>query len=378
MSLLGTQLTFWVGASVPAPPGPAVLEALDRVEVTHSDEGRSGFQITFRVGRDASTPLDYALLSSQQLQPCSRILLMVTFAAFPEVLMDGIITNQQLTPGQEPGTSTLTITGEDVSLMMDLEEKSVEHPAQDETVIANKLIGSYAQFGLVPTVIPPPTIDVPSPTERTPVQQSTDLQYLQDMAARFGYVFYVTPGPAPLTNTGYWGPPVRTGVPQKALSVNLGSDTNVATIDFQYDALRPTAVAGQVRDPVLGLTLPIPSLGSTRIPLVSQPASTTQSCIRTQQFRESGLSTTQAFARAQGRTDASGDETVTATGQLDALRYEALLKPRGLVGLRGAGYSYDGWYYVKSVTHNIEKGEYTQQFTLTREGLGALSPVVNA
>jgi hypothetical protein len=46
------------------------------------------------------------------------------------------------------------------------------------------------------------------------------------------------------------------------------------------------------------------------------------------------------------------------------------------VGLRGAGHSFDGLYYVKSVTHNIRRGEYKQSFTLTREGLGAISPVV--
>ena len=46
------------------------------------------------------------------------------------------------------------------------------------------------------------------------------------------------------------------------------------------------------------------------------------------------------------------------------------------MGVRGAGYSYDGFYYVRSVTHNIRKGEYQQSFTLTREGLGAISPVV--
>ena len=63
-------------------------------------------------------------------------------------------------------------------------------------------------------------------------------------------------------------------------------------------------------------------------------------------------------------------------GQLDAARYEVILQPRGLVGLRGAGYSYDGLYYVQSVTHNIRKGAYTQNFTLTREGLGSITPVV--
>jgi hypothetical protein len=226
MSLLGTHLTLLMGPTVPVPAPPTFLEALESVTVTHSDEGRSGFQIMFRAGRSSTDVLDYAMLSNPLLRPFNRVVLIVTFNVIPQVLMDGIITDQQFSPSNQPGASTLTVTGEDVSVMMDLEEKSVEHPAQPEAVIALKIIASYAQYGLIPGVIPPPAIDVPLPTERTPVQQGTDLEYLQQMAARFGYVFYVTPGPAPLTNTAYWGPPVRVGVPQKAISVNMGPNTN--------------------------------------------------------------------------------------------------------------------------------------------------------
>lgn len=376
MSLLGSTLTFWVGPTVPVPPPPTVLEALHQVEVTTSDAGRSGFRLTFSVGRNASMPLDYDVLTGPLLRPFSRVLLMVTFNAVPQVLMDGIITNQQLSPGQEPGTSTLTVMGEDVSVMMDLEERSAEHPAQNEMVIALKIIATYARFGLIPVVLPPPSLDIPLPIERIPVQQVTDLQYLQQMADRFGYVFYVTPGPAPMTNTAYWGPPVRVGLPQRALKTDVGPSSNVTSIDFQYDALAPTRVEGQVRDRRLDQTMPVETFASTRPPLAAQNALLTQSSTRVRQFRQSGLDTTQAFARAQGETDSAADRTVTARGQLDALRYQGILQPRGLVGLQGAGFSYDGLYYVQQVTHSIRKGAYNQDFTLTREGTGSITPVV--
>ena len=64
------------------------------------------------------------------------------------------------------------------------------------------------------------------------------------------------------------------------------------------------------------------------------------------------------------------------TGELDALEYGDILRARGLVGLRGVGFSYDGNYYVKSVSHQISKGQYKQRFTLTREGTGSLTPLV--
>ncbi len=376
MNLAGTHLTLLIGPTVPVPAPASFAEALDSVEVTQNDE-RSGFQLTFKVGRGRMDVLDYAQLSSPLLQPFSRVVLLVTFKAMPQVLMDGVITHQQLSPGADPGQGRLTVTGEDVSVMMDLEEKSVEHPAQPEAVIALKIIAGYAQYGLIPTVIPPPTVDIPLPTERVPVQQATDLDYLREMATRFAYVFYVTPGPAPLTNTAYWGPPPRLGLPQKALSVNMGPFTNVlGDVNFQYNSLEPTLIDGKIQDRQTGQDVPVQTRTSTRIPLASQPALQTQAHVRTRRFRQSGLSTVQAYARAQAETDRSTDKVLTATGELDAARYEALLTPRGLVGLRGAGLSYDGFYYVKRVTHLIQRGEYRQRFTLTREGQGAISPMI--
>lgn len=44
--------------------------------------------------------------------------------------------------------------------------------------------------------------------------------------------------------------------------------------------------------------------------------------------------------------------------------------------VRGVGFTYDRFYFVKSVTHRIRIGEYRQQFTLTRKGLGAISLIV--
>jgi hypothetical protein len=62
-------------------------------------------------------------------------------------------------------------------------------------------------------------------------------------------------------------------------------------------------------------------------------------------------------------------DAVSGSGRLDVMRYGYVLRPRELVGVRGAGITYDGDYYVKSVTHDLQRGSYTQNFTLAREGL---------
>ena len=377
MSLLGVRLTLLIGPTVAVPAPAPLIEALESVEVTHKDEGRSGFSITFRVGRSGLADLvDYGLLSSPLLKPFNRVIVIVTFSVMPQVLMDGIITTQELAQGQQPGTSTLTVKGEDVSVMMDREERSAEHPAQDESLIALKLIATYAQFGLIPLVIPPVAIDPPIPIERTPVQQDTDLEYLRKLAERHGYVFYVTPGPAPFTNTAYWGPPIRVGLPQRAITLNMGPETNAKLDEAKKDGLSPALVEGKVQDRLTNSSMPVQTFASTRPPLAAMPSLLVDMAnVRREQFRESGVSTMQAFARAQGRVEATQD-AVKLEGELDAGSYGGLLQARALVGVRGAGYSYDGFYYVKEVKHQVARGRFTQRFVLTREGLGSTTPMV--
>ena len=77
------------------------------------------------------------------------------------------------------------------------------------------------------------------------------------------------------------------------------------------------------------------------------------------------------LAKAAKKADA-----LTATGSIDVLRYGHVLKARRLVSARGVGPAFDGLYYVRSVTHKIQRGEYKQDFTLSRNGLLSTVPRV--
>jgi hypothetical protein len=376
--LQGVHVQLMIGPTIAVPvPGP-VVDALERIEVTHRDQGRSAFSLTFRVeANDLGGVAAAALAGSPLFSVFSRVILTIILNGMPSVLMDGIVTSQDLQPGAQPGSLSLTLTGEDISLMLDREEKSVEHPAMDETLIAYRIIGSYPEYGIIPAVIPPLFIDPPLPTDRIPVQQGTDLRYLQELAARHAYVCYIMPGPVPFTNICYWGPPVRAGIPQPALSVNMGAHSNVDSISFKHNALEPEMVSGQVQDRATNRVFPVETFGSFRLPLASLPDWVVhRRHIRSTQLRQSGLNLQQAMARAQAETDRSMDSVVTASGELDTMRYGSLLSPRGLVGLRGAGVLHDGLYYVSQVTHTITRSSYKQRFSLAREGLGTTTPAV--
>jgi hypothetical protein len=372
--LKGFYLTLLVGPGVPVPAPQPVVDAVTGIQVT-SGETRSGFQITFSVSK--KSPLLRTLLPAGYFDPIvTRVVLVVTVGGMPNVLMDGFVTRQEMTPGSEPGQSTLTITGEDLSVAMDVVEiPDMRYPAMDPTVIVNLVLAKYAFLGIIPLVIPPLFPDLPNPTEKIPSQKGTDLAYLRLLASQNGYVFYVEPGPAPGTSLAYWGPDIRIPVPQPALNVNMDAHTNVEALSFSLDGLAKKLLILNILDPVtqkITIPIPMPNINLLHPPLgarLTPPAKV--------EFPEgfAKLSPTQALGRALGISFASAD-AITGTGSLNVLRYGRVLRSRLLVGVRGTGPAYDGLYYVRTVTHNLKRGEYKQSFTLSRDGLISLTPRV--
>jgi hypothetical protein len=208
--------------------------------------------------------------------------------------------------------------------------------------------------------------------QRVPHQQETDLQFIRRLAERNGFVFYVEPQTFGV-NKAYFGPETRVGAPQPALTQNLGSATNVRSLSFSNDALAPVGTRGTFVDPIFKLTIPIPSLPSLRLPPLARSSAT---AYRTVQLRDTANENAARAATQAVATVTRAPEPIEGSGELDAARYGSVLRARRLVGVRGAGTSYDGFYWVKQVTHTIRPGSYLQRFSLSREGTGALLPVV--
>lgn len=366
-SLLGIHVTLQIGADTPAPAPLAVSEALESIQVTHKDEGQSGFQLVFQVGRGALDRSDYPLLAEDRIKPFSRALVTAHFGLDRVPLMDGIITTQQLAPGDDPGTSKLTVTGEDVTVMMDLKKEARPHPQESADEIVTRILDSYrSAFRLTSDVTTPEQVERPTTEEKTPTQPRTvtDLAYIKQLAEDHGFVFYVEPGTIPGTNVAYWGPPKRSDEAQPALAVAMGSHTNVESITFKYSELTPKQMT-YVRADGTEETIEQPS---------EDALADRRPNARVVDFltRPDGLSDDQARVRAQAAVNRSYDEVATAEGTLDALRYGRILRPRSVVDIRGAGEHHSGSYYVKQVVHKIDvrAGKYEQSFSLRRDGVG--------
>ncbi|TIC88294.1 hypothetical protein E8D34_04970 [Nocardioides sp. GY 10113] len=374
----GVRLDLMIGPVVPIPAPQVVMDALTGVEVTTTDTGPTLFQLTFTLANRSPLHTLFLLAGGGPVL-FLRVIVTVTVNGTPTVLADGVITDHQVAPGGDEGHSSLVVTGEDVTVLMDQQDWSgLPFPALPAEGRVALLLAKYAVYGVVPLIVPSVLVDVPIPTSATPSQQGTDLAYIRALADRVGYVFHVEPGPVPGANIAYWGPRIKVGVPQPALNADFDADRNVTSLSFRFDSTRnkiPTVFIYNELTKVV-IPIPIPPITPLNPPLgLVPPLPTSIGDLQPVADNLSKLPIPQAvmigLAKAADYADA-----VTGEGTLDVVRYGRVLRARQLVGVRGAGPAYDGLHYVTRVTHSLRRGSYTQRFALSRNGLLSTVPEV--
>ena len=373
----GIHLTLMIGPAVPVPAPRFVLDALQSVDITVNDTGPSVFQLRFTISK--RSPLETLFLLTGGAAPISilRVVVMVTVGGAPSVLIDGVVTQQQMLPGTDAAHSTLSITGEDLSVVMrQIDFSGFPFPATPAEGRVGLMLLKYAWLGIVPMVIPSVMIDVPIPTNQIPSQQGTDFDYINELADKVGYVFYLEPQSTPGMSIGYWGPQIKVGVPQPALNINMDARSNCEGLSFTFDnQLRelPTVYVYNELTKV-PIPIPIPNITPLSPPLgLVEPIPVKLKPIDGVSKYSIPKAVMIGMAKAARTADA-----VKGEGSLDVLRYGRVLQPRRLVGVRGAGMAFDGLHYVQSVTHQITRGEYKQRFKLVRNGLISTLPSVPA
>jgi hypothetical protein len=378
--LSSVQLSLMMGPVFPLPVPRAALDALAEVEVKVEDVGTSGFQLIFSIDKQSPLQILFLLTGGMPLL-FMRVVLVATVNGVANVLMDGVITNNQISPGDKGSNSTLTITGKDLTALMNQSNWSgFPFPACPAEARVALILLKYAIFGVIPLIVPSIMIDVPIPIDRIPSQKGTDLEYVRYLAEQAGYVFYIDPGPVPGTNKAYWGPQIKVGPVQPALSVDMDAYTNVESLHFNFDQEKNRIPILYIYNEETGVTIPIPIPPITPLnpPLGLIPPLPTNLLGDLQPLRDDLSKRPIPQAIMMGLAAAAQySEAVSCEGSLDVTRYRGVLKARQLVGVRGAGPAFDGLYYVKSVTHKIKRGEYKQNFTLTRNGLVSTVPTVN-
>jgi hypothetical protein len=388
----GIQLTLLIGPVIPIPAPRVVMDALDSVEVRSSkvveqvktcaneDEiltsEAGGFKLTFKFSSKSALNTIFIIAGAQNaspVMPALRVMMIVTLNGTPQPLFDGVMTHIEVQPGGYGESGTVSVIGKDLTSVMDTQDWSgVPFPAMPIEARVALLCAKYAHYGLIPVVIPNLFQDVPIPTERIPPQKGTDLVYINELARKIGYVFYIEPGSVPGTNIAYFGPEIKIGVPQPALNVDMDTHTNVENLSFSFDPAKGVLPIVFIQNPMTRapIPIPIPNLNPLQPPLGVLPTPLSNITMLKGTARMNPM---QALSHGLSVAKNSQD-SVTGTGSLNVLRYGRPLRAHGLVGVRGAGMAYDGLYYVSSVKSMLKKGEFKQEFELTRNGLVSLTP----
>lgn len=361
-------MSLYIGPVAPIPVSKAVINAFVSCEVRSSTTDASGFQLVFEI--DNNSPLHTLfMLASNNPIPLVRTVIAVEMNGKKNVLIDGVITEHSVSPGDSPGVSRMTITGEDLSKVLDYIDFSfMRYPAMPDFVRVNLVLAKYAFLGLIPKVIPSVLIDVPIPTDRIPTQQGKDLAYIQSLAEKVGYVFYIEPTDTVGSSVAYWGPDVRFGNVQKPLNDDLDASRNVTSLTGTYNSQGAFIPLITIQNPQtkLPITIPVPDVNPLNPPLgIIRPIT-----LNTQNIYETAkYSPVQAAMIGMAKAARSAVRALKMTGSLDVLSYGSLLKARRLVYVRGASPAFNGVHYVESVTTTFKEGELKQNFQLSRDGL---------
>jgi hypothetical protein len=365
----GYYLTLMMGSFNASPVPEAVIDSLTEAQVTSTVGSQSGFQLKFTLGTNSTVQ---QMLNAGSFDPRTRVIIAVTVNGSTEVLMDGIITKQDVTPSSAAGQSMLTLTGLDLTALMDfIDFTGMPYPALPYFLIVEAILAKYAVLGVIPLALPSSIPVIENPLSHFIKQDGTDYAYISTLASTQGAVFYLDPGPTPGKSLAYFGPDLSKmfGSTQAALSINLDSGTNIDSLSFSYDGTMATQYLVTILEPNTGIPIPIPV---PNIDLLKAPlAAKAPTPLRSEQLRPTANQSPAGAALAGLAALFKTADVVSGSGQLDVLRYGQIFKARQKAAVRGAGNYYDGDYYVKSVTHNIKRGEYKQSFTLSRGGLGS-------
>lgn len=365
----GFYLTLMMGGFNASPVPQPVIDALTEVQVSSTVGSQGGFQLKFTLGKQS--PMQ-RMISSGYFDPRQRVVIAVTVNGSTEVLMDGIITKQDITAASAPGKAAFTVTGLDLTALMDfIDLTGIPYPALPEFIIVEAVLAKYAVLGVVPLALPAAIPKFENPLDHFIKQEGTDYSFVSNLARQVGAVFYLDPGPRPGQSLAYWGPDLSKmfGGMQPALSINFDASTNIDSLSFSYDGTLATQYMVTIIEPNTKIPIPIP-LPNIDI-LKPTMAAHSPTALKFLQLKPIANEDPVGAALAALGKLFEATDVVTASGSLDVLRYGRVFKARQLAAVRGGGSYYDGKYYVKSVTHNIKRGEYKQSFSLARGGIGS-------
>jgi phage protein D len=343
-----------------APAADAVVDAIQVIDIETSLEEASVLRL--RLGISATEEGDWSVVDDDLFRPLVPLQLRLQRGAgAPEALINALVAQQRVSYA-EGGGSTLEVTAFDATHSMNLEEKVKAWANMPDGTIATLIFGEH---GLVPRA--DSTSAVLTDPEGTTIQRGTDIRFLRRLARRNGFDCYVQPEPLTGLDFGHFRRRELTGMPQAVLSVEMGDESNVQDLTIRYDLTRATAVKANGVDALQNDAQPVETTSPAEQSLGREGTLGRLSPTPTILLAGTGLPcSAELQTAAQAIVDRSAWSIVAeGTVGLDV----GVLRPGGLISIRGAGRLYNGSYFVTRVHTTISAGSVEQRFEAARNAV---------
>ena len=153
------NLELWFGPAVPVKASREVMQAVQSVTVINSANGPDAFQISFEISNQSPLQTLFLLAGGAAL-PLLRMVIAVRVNGKRDILIDGVVTHQQIKESKTPGKSMLSVTGEDLTKVMDYIDFSfLQYPAMPDFARVTMILAKYSVLGIIPNddAAPPAT-----------------------------------------------------------------------------------------------------------------------------------------------------------------------------------------------------------------------------
>lgn len=342
---------------------PDILQKISRITVEDNGIMADIFKLFIPISRDESG--DWNVVTDEHFSPMCELHIKVKVDTEDVSLIKGYVTDKKIHFDSSPGISYLEIIGMDATCLMNLEQKIRDWPGMSDSDICSSI---FSEYDFTPEV--ESTQPVHDETKVKIIQRGTDIQFIRRLARRNGFECYVESDASSGIITGYFRKPVLEGTPQKELAVSFGSETNVTSLDISYECLKPVTSSIMQLDIDTKSTKSVTTDATTLEPLGSRGTLDEISQATSVIMKTSGVSMDQELSALCEATVDSSAWAITAIGEVDTNRYQAVIRSKRTILLKGTGSIYSGIYYVSRVVHSLSREGYSQRFELRRNAIG--------
>jgi len=303
---------------------------------------------------------DLPLLRDPRLRPGAIVSISALLENQHECLVKGPIHGHQISLVDGGAGSQLTVIGSDTSIMMDRQTKMRQWENATVSDIITQIVNGYGYKA-----------DIASTQERyltnkhSLIQQGSDFRFIQRMAKRHGFLFWVRSDEKGM-ETAHFQPPSLDAAPSIALTINQ-EQSILEQFDITWDVERPTEVIGQQLDLNTLTTMdghiptsPFKTLGDLSLAQIAGTPRSMHLAVPTDDT--GGLQTRGKSLLAEAGW------FLKAKCSVGLHQTQKPIRGHSIVDIHGAGSRYSGPYFVAGVRHLIDATAHTMELNLLRNG----------